>query len=96
MSLDKEITSIKDHVDADEVEWVTSQSFWQVGDQLDFVTNYYSYTGDYQDYYSLGDPMTVDENMVVSYVDLGPDNLVKMYRFTDLDQNYYWTDPLMD
>ena len=83
-----------DQVEASDVDWANDQFFWKVGDQLDFICDYYSYTGDFLDSYLLGDPMKVEENMVISYVDLGDGNLRQSYRFTDLYQQHYWTPAL--
>ncbi len=90
----KGIPALTDQVEASDVDWANDQFFWKVGDQLDFICDYYSYTGDFLDSYLLGDPMKVEENMVISYVDLGDGNLRQSYRFTDLYQQHYWTPAL--
>ena len=65
-----------------------------VGDELDFLCDYYSYDGVYQDSYYLGDPMTVTEDMVISnvYIDRGAASAT--YRFTDIYNQTYWS-PVM-
>ena len=64
-----------------------------VGDKLEFLCDYYSYDGDYSDSYYLGDPMTVQNKMEISNVDVGAD--VKIcYRFTDIYNQEYWTPSL--
>lgn len=63
----------------------------QVGDEIDFLCDYYSYGGSYQDSYLLGDPMTVTEDMVISNVYIDADAAVATYRFTDLYLQQYWT-----
>lgn len=64
------------------------------GDKLDFVCDYYSYNGDYQDSYYLGDTMTVTDKMEISNTDVG-DGAVKItYCFCDMYNNEYWTDPI--
>ena len=65
----------------------------EVGDTLDFVCDFYSYDGDYEDSYYLGEQMTVTENMEISNVDVG-ESVRMLYRFTDIYQQRYWTEPL--
>ena len=62
-----------------------------VGDTLDFICDYYSYDGKYQDSYFLGEQMIVNENMEISNVDVGEGNVVVTYRFTDIYNQQYWT-----
>jgi len=64
------------------------------GDTLDFVCDFYSYEGEYQDSYYLGEQMTVSEDMEISNVDLGDGGVRVLYRFTDIYQQHYWTTPL--
>ena len=64
------------------------------GDTLDFVCDFYSYEGEYQDSYYLGEQMTVEADMELSYVDVGAESVRCVYRFTDIYQQHYWTTPL--
>ncbi|MCR5090441.1 MAG: peptidase C11 [Oscillospiraceae bacterium] len=68
--------------------------FWQPGDQLDLLADYYTYAGIYENSYMIGEPMTVTENMELSNVDLGDSSLRMSFRFTDLYQQHYWTPAL--
>ena len=64
------------------------------GDTLEFLCDYYSYGGDYQDSYLLGDPLTVaDAELTISDVPLEGDTQAS-YRFTDLYDQHYWTPPV--
>ncbi|MBR1690317.1 MAG: peptidase C11 [Oscillibacter sp.] len=63
------------------------------GDTLDFLCDYYSYDGQYQDSYFLGEQMTVTDQMTISNTYLG-EGVLAMYRFTDLYGQHYWTDPM--
>ncbi len=63
----------------------------KVGDTLDFICDYYSYAGEYQDSYFLGEQMVVTENMEISNVDVGEGNVRVTYRFTDIYNQQYWT-----
>lgn len=65
------------------------------GDQIDFVCNYYTYEGDYDDWYLFGDTMIYGkEGFDVGYTDVGEDPVLVCYRITDIYQNTYWTDYL--
>ena len=61
------------------------------GDTLDFICDYYTYDGDYEDTYYLGDQLTVSGDLVISNTILGQDG-VALYRFTDIYQQNYWTE----
>ncbi len=63
----------------------------KVGDKLDFVCNYYSYNGDYQDSYFLGNTLKVTSHLTVSNTDVGSGKIRIMYRFTDMYNEEYWT-----
>ena len=63
----------------------------QVGDTLDFICDYYTYDGEYEDSYFLGEQMTVTENMTISNVDVGEGAVRVTYRFTDIYNQSYWT-----
>ena len=61
------------------------------GDTLEFLCDYYSYEGEYQDSYLLGNPVTVGEDgLAVSDVPLVGTTRAA-YRFTDLFGQHYWT-----
>ena len=65
----------------------------QDGDVIDFICDYYSYDGEYLDSYMLGDQLVVDGELEISdvYVDADAANLC--YRFTDIYNQAYWTEP---
>lgn len=64
------------------------------GDKLDFLCDFYSYSGKYMDSYYLGEPMTVTDNMVISDVVLTGGKPLTTYRFTDIYNQNYWTSVL--
>ena len=71
-----------------------SQEGLQPGDRLEFLCDYYSYGGDYQDSYLLGDPVTVgQEELTIHNVPL-EGAVQASYRFTDLYHQYHWTPPV--
>ena len=65
----------------------------QDGDRLDFICDFYSYDGEYQDSYFLGEPVVFDGELTVSDTLLGGTGRV-LYRFTDIYQQHYWTEIL--
>ncbi len=60
------------------------------GDTIDFLCDFYSYDGEFQDSYYLGEQMTVDGNLAVSYTYIG-DSCVEAYMFTDIYNQTYWS-----
>ena len=68
-----------------------SQAELQAGDILEFLCDYYSYAGDYQDSYLLGEPLTVTEEALVISDVLLEGRTRASYRFTDLYSQHYWT-----
>ena len=64
------------------------------GDTIDFLCDYYTYDGEYQDSYYLGDQMVVDGDLTISDVYVDTDAANACYRFTDIYQQEYWS-PIM-
>ncbi len=80
-----------DYVESETETVAKGMSQLQVGDTLDFLCDYYSYSGDYLDSYYLGEQMTVTEDMTISNVDVGDGDVKVTYRFTDIYNQQYWT-----
>ena len=64
------------------------------GDRLEFICDYYTYDGEYQDSYLLGDPVTISGEPVIEYLMPDAGSLRLMYKFTDLYENEFWTPAL--
>ena len=64
------------------------------GDKLDFICDYYSYEGGFEDAYFLGDQMTVNGDLTVSDVYLPEGDIVITYRLTDIYDREYWTEKI--
>ncbi len=63
------------------------------GTAVDIVCDYYTYDGDYDDQYYLGDTLTVPAGgFTVSYEDVGDSDTVAWYALTDIHQNVYYTE----
>ena len=79
----------------DEVE-VVAKNMTELndGDEIDFLCDYYSYSGEYQDSYYLGEKKTVSGPMEISNVEVGTGNVRVTYRFTDIYNQEYWSEVL--
>ncbi len=63
------------------------------GDVIDFVCDFYTYDGDYDDSYYIGEPLTIGDTVpVVTYEDIGENNVLQCYMLVDVYQNYSWTE----
>lgn len=66
----------------------------QDGDVIDFLCDYYTYDGEYEDTYYLGNQLTVNGELTISNVDIGDLNSLVTYRLTDIYGSHYWTEAL--
>jgi len=66
----------------------------KAGDKLDFLADFYSYEGDVQDSYLIGNTLEVTDDMTVMDAFLDDQNTLILYRFTDMYQQHYWTEVL--
>ncbi len=68
------------------------------GDTIDFLCDFYSYEGEYQDSYLLGETLTVPEGgmeaLRIRNTDVGTGEVRMLYRFTDSYGGTYWTPPV--
>ena len=67
----------------------------QSGDKIDFLCDYYNYNGEYQDSYKLGEQLTVSGRLTVSDVVITDQKATITYRFTDMYNKEYWTNPVV-
>lgn len=65
------------------------------GDRIDFICDYYTYGGDFEDSYMLGDPLTVNGELKVRNMSIGDAKCKVTYLLTDIYNNTYWT-PAVD
>ena len=61
------------------------------GDQIEFICDYYSYAGVYQNTYRIGDPLTYRGNHRISNVEIDKNAAKASYLFTDIYCQEYWT-----
>ena len=66
----------------------------QAGDTLDFLCDYYTYDGTYQDNYMLGEQLVVGDSITISDMPIDAGNLIISYLFTDIYNQEYWTESL--
>ncbi len=80
-----------DYVDGETETVAKGVTELQIGDTLDFLCDFYTYDGAYENTYYLGEPMTVVEDMEISNVDVGDGPVRITYCFTDIYNQKYWT-----
>ncbi len=86
------VQTVYHHGETDTV--AKNQAALEAGDTLEFLCDYYTYGGDYQDSYLLGDPLEVtEEPLVISDVPLEGVTQAS-YRITDLYGQHHWTPAL--
>ena len=61
------------------------------GDKIDFISDYYSYDGAYQDSYKIGHQITVNGDLTIRNMDVGSGKVRILYRFTDIYNQEYWS-----
>ena len=61
------------------------------GDTIDLICDYYTYDGEYQDSYYLGDSIKVSDEVVVEDINIENSDYVFCYRLTDNLGNARWT-----
>ena len=61
------------------------------GDVIEFLCDYYTYDGEFDSTYKLGDPLTVKGTPEVIYYALDNQKCSVSYRLTDIYNNYFWT-----
>jgi len=64
------------------------------GDKIDFLCDYYTYDGDYNDSYYLGDRYTATGKWTIENLAVDNADYRMTYRVTDLYGNRYWTQAL--
>ena len=61
------------------------------GDKIDFLADYYTYKGEYQDSYMIGDQYVVGEKAPKLTSVSMDDETYEMYRFTDIYHQYHYS-----
>lgn len=63
----------------------------EAGDALQFLCDYYSYTGEYLDSYMLGEELRATGEWEIGYASVGDVSWSMCYRLTDIYNGRYWT-----
>ena len=63
------------------------------GDEIFFVCDYYSYSGEYQNTYRIGEKWTYHADALISNVYIDASRANACYMFTDIYGQRYWSDP---
>ncbi len=66
------------------------------GDKIDYLCDYYTYAGEYNDTYFLGEQYTATGEWEVENLSVGDSDYQMTYRFTDIYNNKYWTPSISD
>ena len=62
------------------------------GDKIDFLCDYYTYDGEFESAYKLGEPLTVGaDGLEILYYALDNVNCSVTWRLTDIYGNHFWT-----
>ncbi len=68
----------------------------EIGAKIDFIADYYTYDGVYENTYMLGDDSTIyDGELKVGYTELAEGKGNAMYRLTDIYNNVYWSEAVL-
>ncbi|MBR6020755.1 MAG: peptidase C11 [Lachnospiraceae bacterium] len=91
--------------ETDTVAKSETEEFWKdengnaISYTIDFIADYYTYNGDYQDTYKLGTQITVSGDpataLTLSDLAITSQTAKITYRFTDMYGKEYWTDPVV-
>lgn len=65
------------------------------GDKIDFICAYYTYDYQYQDSYMIGEQITYYDTLTVTDLAITGQTAVITYRFTDMYNKEYWTNPVV-
>ena len=66
------------------------------GDKIDFLCDYYTYEGEYNDTYFIGEQYTATGEWEIENLYIGNNNYQMTYRITDIYNNKYWTPSITD
>ncbi len=65
----------------------------QEGDVIEFLFDYYTYDGEYEDSYIIGDPLIVsNEDILIEYTEIEDGEFYVYYKITDIYNNVYYTE----
>ena len=65
-----------------------------IGDELEFICQYYDYDGNFDASYILNDKFIVGENIYLGDIDISDNKVIACYELRDIYQQSYWTTPI--
>ena len=65
------------------------------GDKIDFICDYYTYDGSYENTYMMGTQVTYSGTMKVTDYEITGQQATITYRFTDMYNKTYWTNAIV-
>ena len=65
------------------------------GDKIDFICDYYTYEGSYENTYMMGTQVTYSGTMKVTDYEITGQQATITYRFTDMYNKTYWTNAIV-
>ncbi|MCQ2406044.1 MAG: clostripain-related cysteine peptidase [Oscillospiraceae bacterium] len=74
-----------------ETETIAKSMEIEEGAKIDFICDYYSYSGEYMDSYMLGDVWEYSSDAVLGYAEIGYEGISACYRITDIYNASYWS-----
>ncbi len=90
------ITSVSYEYASEETETVAKSidiTELEKGAKIDFVADYYSYSGEYQDSYFIGEQIVFDGTLTLKDITL-TNKTSATYRITDIYGQHFWTDEM--
>lgn len=66
------------------------------GDQIDYLCDYYSYKGEFDDSYYLGEPYVATGEWYIENLSISNLDFMMSYKITDIYGNSYWTPVITD
>jgi hypothetical protein len=90
------IAGVRTDYDEEETDVIAKSADLEIGDEIEFVCDYYTYDGEYQNSYLMGDTLIYDGDITISDVYIDAERANACYRFTDIYNQQYWTPVIED
>ena len=76
---------------------ITAKGFIEpeYGDTIDFLCDYYDYSGKYSNTYRMGEELIIDDDLVIETLEVENDRAIYGYRLTDIYNSNVWT-PMLE
>ncbi len=64
-------------------------------DKIEFIFDYYTYEGEFENSYIIGEPLIVGDDIKIEYQDVGEGEILIYYQITDIYNNEYYTEAVI-